>query len=114
LLGLKSPAESFNELIEVVPEGFDIGILGELSNSNISVVVQSNVTSALIQSYIKKIDQHLETAFNSNIEHYQILFTKKLYLTEILKQFTKDVVLSGQRLAERLDFSFPDLLESIS
>lgn len=113
LLGLKSPADNLDNLIEELPENFEVGALGEILDGTLTVIVQTEVTSALIQSYISKIDDHLEESTELNNEHYELLITKKIYLSEVLKQFTEDLINEGKALSERLKFSYPDLLEAL-
>ena len=114
ILGLHSPAKNIEQLVQKSKVEIDLGILGELSINEKTIIITTEITSALIQAYIERLDIALSIVFENNKEHYQALITKKIYLLELLDRFPSKIVQDGKDLKERLNFEFPELMETIS
>lgn len=114
LLGLKAPAASLEEISQKMIDDLEFGLFGELTFSDKTVIIKSEVTSALIQAYVKKLDSVLSSVFEKNTKTFQSLMTKKIYLLEILDQFPAHLKKAGSELQARLNFEFPELFEAHS
>ena len=102
------------EISQKMIDDLEFGLFGELTFSDKTVIIKSEVTSALIQAYVKKLDSVLSSVFEKNTKTFQSLMTKKIYLLEILDQFPAHLKKAGSELQARLNFEFPELFEAHS
>lgn len=102
-----SDSNSFDGLNDILNsafnEGYDVGIIGEISDDTTTYIIQSPVVCALILSYINHIDSSLEKISIDSELRAKILNVHKIYLKTLIDSFPAKMV----KIAKKLKYNFP-------
>jgi hypothetical protein len=96
-------------LILAEKEGFDIGIIGDISNNYDTFIIQSPITAALITAYIEHIDSELPNISVDSSEKAKLVYIHKIYLDQLLSCFPGKVITQGRQINLNCQFPFPNL-----
>tara|TARA_R110001583_G_scaffold66746_3_gene191481 strand:+ start:1976 stop:4105 length:2130 start_codon:yes stop_codon:yes gene_type:complete len=108
-LGLASPSEEINKILEELNDKFDTGLFGEIIADGKTYIVSDPLIAALMISYIAYIDENiheLASAFQSRVAAVRI---HQQFLKEILSGLPYSVIADGKAIAKDYKFPFPPL-----
>ncbi len=109
---LKSKIEDFSSLdsfLNIAKEkGFEVGILGEVSDGSTTYIIQTPITYALISAYINHLDESIEILSVDSDTRAKLANIHKLYLEDILSRFSQKIV--DQAKSVKYNFPFPEVL----
>lgn len=89
-------------------KGFEVGILGEVSDGSTTYIIQTPITYALISAYINHLDESIETLSVDSDTRAKLASIHKLYLKNILSNFPQKIV--GQAKSVKYNFPFPEII----
>jgi len=91
-------------------KGYEIGILGEMSDSDTTFIIQNGLSAALIMSYIVHIDNNLSKLSLDNERRAKLIVLHQIYLQDLLNYFPQRLITEGKGILEQVQFPFPSLL----
>ena len=89
-------------------KGFEVGILGEISDETTTYIIQTPITCALILAYIDHIEKNIESVSVDNDRRAKLFDIHKIYLKDIVSRFPKKIVKKAKSL--NIIFPFPEIL----
>ncbi len=106
-LGLEKPIDSLESLLNETDES---GLLGEIKYNGIKYFVATDLTSALIQGYIKHIEQSIPKARLESEKLAKSLLLESMYLSEVLSSFPQSMIKEGKTLLDTHNFPYPSVI----
>ena len=107
----QSEQAQLNEILNhAQQEEMAIGYAAQIMGSDHIYIIQTPLTSALMQSYVLHIESQIERVSQDSPTRAVQLRIEKAYLLELIKRFSSKLQRQGWEILEQVQFPFPDLV----
>lgn len=106
LLNLESPCEEIKDLSDLVKTE---GLFAEFQHNGRIIIVATPITAALMQSYIKHIDNSIPELKLDSPEKLKRFLCERFYLEECLSRFPANILAKGKQIEKSHTFPLPSL-----
>lgn len=110
LCGIQSTTGTQSDLLALLDEAHKLTIAGEILHKGELIIVETDMTAAMIWGYIQHLESHLPNLMLTDRDDTTIRFlTKLIYLHHIYERFSAKLQQSGKELADHIRFPFPPI-----
>lgn len=109
--GIEDSSMTIEKLLELFPDQDRLILTGELLHGDQKIIIETDLTAAVMGSYIRHIESSLPTLLDSErTETCTAVLGELIYLRQTLNAFPENIKRAGEKLCSSLDLNFPPVI----